>query len=159
MGAVLDPSEEVVVYTDSVIHPVLTGKKAFLGRVDQGRDRWHYDVSHSGGEDAVVGVGNADGPSVRNKPRVLLGNEEKKPVIEPRGGMVTPAKLGEDVEEEGSGKVCGSTPGSEGNTVRARSRVIGAFDRLNNGLKGWVEELIVVDPFRVVTKKVGTLGT
>ena len=108
MGAVLDPSEEVVVYTDSVIHPVLTGKKSFLGRVNQGRDRRHYDVSHSGGEDAVVGVGNADGPSVRNKPRVLLGNEEKKPVIEPRGGMVTPAKLGEDVEEEGSGKVGGS---------------------------------------------------
>ena len=94
MGVVLDPSEEVVVYTGSVIHPVLTGKKSFLGRVNQGRDRRHYDVGHSGGEDAVVGVGNADGPSVRNKSRVLLGNEEKKPVIEPRGGDGDPGRAG-----------------------------------------------------------------
>ena len=68
-------------------------------------------------------------------------------------------KLGEDVEEGGSGKVGGGTPGSERNTVKAGSRVICAFDSLNNGLKGGVEELIVVDPFRVVTKEVGTLGT
>ena len=90
---------------------------------------------------------------------MLLRNEEEKPVIEPRGGMLTPAELGENVEENGCSKIGGGTPGSERNTVRARSRVIGAFDGLNNGLQGTVVELVVVDPFGVVTKEVSTLGT
>ena len=90
---------------------------------------------------------------------MLLWNEEEKPVIEPRGGMLTPAELGENVEENGCGKIGGGTPGSERNTVRARSRVIGAFDGLNNGLQGRVIKLVVVDSFGVVTKEVSTLGT
>ena len=99
LGVVLNPFKEVVINTDSVIHPVLSSKKAFLGWVDQGRDSRHYDVGNGRGEDTVVRVGNANRPGVRNKTRVLLGNEEKNPVIEPRGGMMTPAELGEHVEE------------------------------------------------------------
>ena len=54
LGTVFDPSKEVVVDTDSVIHPVLSGKKALLSWVNQGRNSRHYDVGHSRGEDAVV---------------------------------------------------------------------------------------------------------
>ena len=66
LGTVLDPSKEVVVDTDSVIHPVLSGKKPLLSWVNQGRNSRHYDVSHGGSKDAVVRVGNADRSGVRH---------------------------------------------------------------------------------------------
>ena len=113
LGTVFDPSKEVVVDTDSVIHPVLSGKKALLSWVNQGRNSRHDDVSHGGSENTVVRVSHANRPGVRNEPGVFLRNEKEKTVIEPRGGMVAPAQLSENIEEEGCGKIGGGTPGSE----------------------------------------------
>ena len=98
-GVVFDPSKEVVVNTDSVIHLVLPGQKAFLSWVNQGRNSRHDDVGHGRSENTVVRVSNANRPGVRNKTRVLLRDEEKKTVIEPRGGMLAPTQLSENVEE------------------------------------------------------------
>ena len=71
--------------------------------------------------------------------------------------MLAPAELSENIEEKGSGKIGGGTPGSERDPIRARSRIVGVLDSLSNGLQGWVKELVVVDPFGVVPKEVGTL--
>ena len=90
LEVVFDPSKEVVVNTDSVIHPVLSGKKAFLSWVNQGRNSRHDDVGHGGSENTVVRVSNANRPGVGIKTRVLLRDEEEKTVIEPRGGDVGP---------------------------------------------------------------------
>ena len=49
---------------------------------------------------------------------------------------MAPAELSENIEEKGSGKIGGDTPGSERNPIRARSRIVGVLDSLNNELQG-----------------------
>ena len=74
--------EEVLVDFDGMVHAILPPKETFLRRVDESGDGGHDGVSHSGGEEPIVGVGDGNGPSVRDKTGVLLRDEEEEAVIE-----------------------------------------------------------------------------
>ena len=74
--------EEVLVDFDGMVHAILPPKETFLRRVDESGDGGHDGVSDSGGEEPIVGVGDGNGPSVRDKTGVLLRDEEEEAIIE-----------------------------------------------------------------------------
>ena len=62
----LNPLIEEGVDVEGMITPAPPIEEALLGGVDQGRNRGHHQPSDSGSQQAVVGVGNTYGASVRN---------------------------------------------------------------------------------------------
>ena len=72
-------------------------KKALLGGVEEVDGGGHDGVGNDGGEDAVVGVGNADGAGVSNKVGGLFRKKEEVGEVEVGGGGVEPESRRERV--------------------------------------------------------------
>jgi hypothetical protein len=82
---------------------------------------------------------------------VLLREEEKKAMVEPRRGEVAFGNGLEDMEKDWSSKVRGSPPSSKRNAIRARRRVVPVVDNGTNKIKiglctKRVVELLTIPP-------------
>ena len=75
-------------------------QKTFLGGVNVGANTWHDAAGNGRCQNAVVGVGDTQGPCVRHQPSVLLREEEKETVVEAEGGKVALSNGLENVEED-----------------------------------------------------------
>ena len=124
----LDSIEEKLVNIADVVHAILAPKKTLLRGFDESSDGRHNQVGHSGGQETVVSVGDANGAGVRDQTSELLRDEEKDPMIEPRRRRVAGAHGLEHVREEGASKHGVGPPSSKRDAVRTRGGVVGAFD-------------------------------
>ena len=93
-------------------------------------------MGHGGSKEAVVGVGDADGPGVRDKTSVFFWDEKKEAVIVLRRRGLPGAERRKDSEKEGGSKVRRGTPSSEGDPVGTRARIVGVLDGGEDGLEG-----------------------
>ena len=116
----LDTFEEELVYIADVIHTILAPEEAFLGRFDESSNSRHNKVGHSRGQEAVIGVGDADGAGVGDQPRRLLRDEEKDPMVEPRRRRAASANGLEHGREEGAGDFSVGPPSGKRDTIRTR---------------------------------------
>ena len=92
-------------------------------------------MGHGGSKEAVVGVGDADRPGVRDQTSVLFWDEKEKAVVVLRRRGLPSAERRKDSEKEGGSKVRRGTPSSEGNPVRARARIVGVLNGGEDGLE------------------------
>ena len=106
----LDTFEEELVYIADVIHTLLAPEETFLRRFDESSNSRHNKVGHSGGQEAVISVGDADGAGVGDQPRRLLRDEKEDPMVEPRRRRVASANGLEHVREEGAGELSVGPP-------------------------------------------------
>jgi hypothetical protein len=86
-------------------------------------------VGYGGGQNSVVGVGDANRTSVRDEACVFLGDEEKETMVMPRGGSSSLTNGFENSEKDRPSELRGSPPCSVRNAIRARGRVVGVFNR------------------------------
>lgn len=82
----LDAFEEEVVNGTGMVGSALAPQKALLTWFDEVHHARHNKGSNGGGQEPVIGVRDADGTGVRDKPRGFFWDEEEDSVVEARGG-------------------------------------------------------------------------
>lgn len=157
-GFFFDGVIEEGVNADDVVFTRDTGHKAFLSWVGECADGWHDAPGNSGGEEAVVGVGDADGASIGDEAGQLFGDEEQDTVVEVGGRGLTAQEGVEDVEKDRDSERKDSTPSSKGNTVRARGGVVRGFDGVFDVRNGGARAEGGVDFFVIVAEEGGGGG-
>jgi hypothetical protein len=109
-----------------VVSAVLAPEKTFLGWVNEVNNGRHDGVGYRGGEDSVVGVGNAYGPSISDEAGGFFWEEEKKRVVKVGWWCNTRAEEVKSSQKGLTGQVGNRSPGSEGNAIRTWGGVFSA---------------------------------
>ena len=136
-----------------MVRALLTGEEALLRRLNKVDDDRHDLPSDSCRHNPIIGIGDADGSSIRDKARTLLRKEKKKTLIKTQRGGLTSRHGTKNIEEDRGGQVWRGLPGSKRDTIRTCSGVITSVNSVKDVVERDIRAKVEVDPFVVISEK------